>query len=826
MLIDMPPETLRAIIPAVCSGVGLSIEGQVGKVIRRLSATLPMKQEDDAYSIFGRIVGTDYSRSSIEILKLTVFLLSNRLLYDEMYDLVCDELLKWFQIGDNYLLLKAILSHRLPTIEAFAEGIFASALEAEDRQMVGIFLDLGMNPNIMIEGGEEHERQTALQCVTQRSNLGLVELLLKFEADVDLTPISEGYYNSWLPLTPLQIAAENGSVGIARLLISRGATVDRPDKRSLSPLQLAAREGNTELVEMLLERGADINVQSGDYGSPLECAIRAGANGIVEILLKHGADIDPEPEHGAEYWTNTPLQTAVMIDNPEMAVRLLQLGANANAPASAPEDGGGRTALQWAAENGNLQLCQVLMEASADLNATPAVDGGITTLAGAVSSMNYELVQLLLKHGASVNVRYNNDYGRFGNEPSTALETAAKLNDTAMTRLLLSAGADPRIGQPVIRAVGKQNLELISMLLEAGADINKPEILTGQSALSEAVRRDNSHLVHFLLGAGANATPKLDDALDECLVVPIAEAARLGHVEMIEILLRAGADCNQQTRRPFNPYKNLNALQEAARSGNIGVVRRLLLAGAEVNYPAAPRYGRTALQAAVESQNRELIQLLVNQGADLNSQAAEFCGVTALQAAVDTRDAALVRFLLANGANANDAPSVTDGHTALQRAAANGDEELVRLLLDYGASINATAAHYSGRTALQAAAVYGHYQTVLLLLTEGANANAPACPEYGITALQAAAHGGYLHIAEVLLEAGANVNAQISSLYGSTALEAAAASGRIDMLKLLLNAGADITSDFGRFQLKLALDVATNNGHDAAAKFLKYHQIC
>jgi ankyrin repeat protein len=70
------------------------------------------------------------------------------------------------------------------------------------------------------------------------------------------------------------------------------------------------------------------------------------------------------------------------------------------------------------------------------------------------------------------------------------------------------------------------------------------------------------------------------------------------------------------------------------------------------------------------------------------------------------------------------------------------------------------------------------------------------------------------------------VNAHGSEKDGYTALEAAAKYGRIDMLKLLLNAGADITSDFGRSQLMRALDLATTMGHDAAAKFLKYHQIC
>ena len=76
-------------------------------------------------------------------------------------------------------------------------------------------------------------------------------------------------------------------------------------------------------------------------------------------------------------------------------------------------------------------------------------------------------------------------------------------------------------------------------------------------------------------------------------------------------------------------------------------------------------------------------------------------------------------------------------------------------------------------------------------------------------------------MAEVLLKNGASVDAPGDR----TALGEAAKNGRIDMLKLLLNAGADITSDLGRSQLERALGYATSEGHDAAAKFLKYHQI-
>jgi ankyrin repeat protein len=832
--IDMPTQMLRAIIPAVCPRASCIISKQMEQIIHHLSASMPVKRDEEIYSILHHIVGTDYASATTEILKLTIYLLSNKLLDIKVgigARLVCDELLKWFQMGDNYLLLKAILSHRLPTIEAFAEGIFTSALEAEDRKMVRIFLDSGMNPNIII-GGRPYspQRHTALQFATQRDSLGLVELLLKFEVDVDL--IATGGWWEKYQRTPLQIAARKGNMEIAQLLISRGAAVNEFPLHGSSVLQNAVMAGNFELAKVLLDRGANINAQFGEYGCPLECAIRTQATSLVEMLLECDADINCR----ASPFVNTPLQSAAMVEDHEMVRRLLQLGADANAPASNWENRGARlpgvvdrcdnrTALQWAAKNGNFHLCQVLMMAGADLNAAPAEsryedEKGITTLAAAVSSNNYQLVELLLKHGAKANDERGSQ---------TALETAARLNYTPIVRLLL---ADPRLrlGNSVIFAVENQNSELISTLLKAGADINKID-RDGRSALSVAVEKKDSNLVQFLLSAGANPNPN-SGSEPNFTAVPLVAAVELGDLNMIKLLLRAGADCNQLEefvvrRYDSQSFSHLNALQTAAAKGNIDVLRHLLIAGAELNCPAGRYGGRTALQAAVESRNLEVIQFIIDQGADLNSAAAQgMNGATALQAAVSHRDVGLVRTLLAAGANANDVPSAEHGMTSLQRAAANGDDDLIRLLLDHGADINWPAADFGGRTALQVAAECGHYQTVQLLLARGANADAPACFQWGLTALQAAAKGGYLHIADVLLEKGASVNVGGSGEYGYTALEAAASYGRIDMLKLLLNAGADITTDFGRSQLREALTLATSGGHDAAARFLKYHQIC
>jgi ankyrin repeat protein len=770
-------------------------------------------------------------------LKLTVYLLSNNLFSRKDEKLVCDELLKWFQLGDNYLLLKAILSHRLPTIEALAEGIFASALEAEDQKMAKLFLDLDMSADIIIPDIYPYYN-TALQFVTQRNNFGVVKLLLNSGASVDFVVSKIAFATN--SQTPLQIAARNGNMEIAQLLIDRGAKVNGFNRSGLSALQNAAMGGNSKLVGMLLGKGADINAQTTVYGCPLERAICYRAISVAEMLLERGADINGQTGSCA----NTPLQSAAMVDDHDMVLRLLDLGADANAPApkwnehdlerfweyhgSRPS----KTVLQWAAKNGNLNICQVLMDAGADPNAAPGTSyhdkDGATALVAALTSGNDQVVELLLKHGADVN----------DERAVCALETATGLGATEMVQLILCW--NPRLGNSIIRAVERQDRMLVSTLLKAGADINAVD-QNGRSALSVATDKNDISLVRYLLKEGANPNPNPNpkssgsSAQGEAYVdVPLVAAARLGNLDMIDILLLAGADCNQQGKSHIrSQLANLNALQTAALKGNNNIVRHLLEAGAELNWPAEREYGLTAMQAAVQSGNLELIHFMIQQGADLNSSAAEVYGFTALQAAVKRRDEGLVQVLLDYGATANDAPSLNlfrypPGYrklNSLQMAGANGDNDLIRRLLRHGADINWPAAENEGRTALQVAAEVGLESTVRLLLDEGADVNAPACRREGLTALQAAAKGGFLCIADILLKKGANVNAPGGISYGMTAIEAASENGRIDMLKLLLNAGADITSDFGRAQLESALWKATERGHNSAAKFLKYHQI-
>jgi ankyrin repeat protein len=81
-----------------------------------------------------------------------------------------------------------------------------------------------------------------------------------------------------------------------------------------------------------------------------------------------------------------------------------------------------------------------------------------------------------------------------------------------VVRRLLKAKADPnradKVGvRPLMRAAMKGNLEMLKLLLDAGADLEAQQRSEGQdrgTALRFAVSHDHKEAVVFLLKAGAN----------------------------------------------------------------------------------------------------------------------------------------------------------------------------------------------------------------------------------------------------------------------------------------------------------------------------------
>jgi len=173
--------------------------------------------------------------------------------------------------------------------------------------------------------------------------------------------------------------------------------------------------------------------------------------------------------------------------------------------------------------------------------------------------------------------------------------------------------------------------------------------------------------------------------------------------------LEEGADINAENGRP---------LREAADVGSLEMIKLLIRKGAIVD--SRDKEGKTALHVATVQRHVAAIEVLLEHGADAN--AVDKSGLTALYYAPgsDHGGAAMARLLLDYGANAE---AIAEEHRGsvrgvLQLAACTGDTQLVKTLLDGGAIVNRR--DWTGLSALHFAVVNGHYPTAKMLLEFGA----------------------------------------------------------------------------------------------------------
>jgi len=88
---------------------------------------------------------------------------------------------------------------------------------------------------------------------------------------------------------PHWMVIEDFAAGLTTLL-DLGVPVDRPDDNGTTPLHQAARLGRLGVARMLLRRGADPNAFDAHFGeNPLNLAVSNHHIGVAALLLEHGA---------------------------------------------------------------------------------------------------------------------------------------------------------------------------------------------------------------------------------------------------------------------------------------------------------------------------------------------------------------------------------------------------------------------------------------------------------------------------------------------------------------------------------------------------------
>ena len=493
----------------------------------------------------------------------------------------------------------------------------------------------------------------------------------------------------------------------------------------------SSQRGDTTRVNAMILAGHDVNAKDREtHRTALIAAAAGGHVHTMQVLLRAGASAD------ATARGRTALSEAVLGGHPA-AVDLL-LGHD-----SSVDD----ESVVNAAERGSPEMMTQLLRAGGTPEAVSRK--GWTALTVASRSGRIRVVGILLDFGADINLAAD----RF--RTATPLEVALASGHDDIARLLLDRGS--RIRDRAFEAALLVTDQLWTQLERTRARQGTDPIEIGAATLNRAVRTGDVRLLERLIVL----RPDLHAA--DVMDAPLPLAAGLGHSEMVEALLDAGADVD-------HVHGLRSALCDAAESGDVAMVRLLIERGADVNVGGS---FDSPLAAAARSGSVPAIDLLLIAGANIDGFAPGG-GSTALNEAIGHEHASLVSHLLERGAD----PSV---QSAVCRASGRGRLDLVDVLVASGSPSGGPECDL-----IASAAEEGQIQTVTGLLDRGVR------PDPNSEALHQAVRRGHTEVARILVErVGMSVNTSIG-LLDAYLLNEAVDSGSPEMVRLLIEAGAEV----------------------------------
>jgi ankyrin repeat protein len=229
---------------------------------------------------------------------------------------------------------------------------------------------------MLVWARDAHLQETPLHIVARFGPVEMVDLLIRMKADVNATA-----YNGF---TPLHVTEAKD---IAVLLIKAGADLDKRDNWGKTPLQTAAQHGSVPVVEAILESGYPCDLTSAVMLGKRELAIRLARENPAALKRRHAT---------ANLWGgDTPLAVAAGQGDLELVKAFLDAGAEVNDETVMPNAGFGKaTALTNAVWAGHKDVVELLLRRGAS---TDVVGGKFyrTILDYARANSPPEIVSLL-----------------------------------------------------------------------------------------------------------------------------------------------------------------------------------------------------------------------------------------------------------------------------------------------------------------------------------------------------------------------------------------------------------------------------------------------
>ena len=152
---------------------------------------------------------------------------------------------------------------------------FLAAVKNDDAAQVLELLQRGFDPNTAYPDGV-----TGLLVAVKLPSPKVLDVLIQW-------PGTRVEVRNAADESPLMLAALRGDVDMCRLLIQKGADVNKP---GWAPLHYAATKGELAVIQLLLDEDAYIDAESPNGSTPLMMAARYGTEDAVKLLLEAGAD--------------------------------------------------------------------------------------------------------------------------------------------------------------------------------------------------------------------------------------------------------------------------------------------------------------------------------------------------------------------------------------------------------------------------------------------------------------------------------------------------------------------------------------------------------
>lgn len=212
-------------------------------------------------------------------------------------------------------------------------------------------------------------------------------------------------------------------------------------------------------------------------------------------------------------------------------------------PTYQPDSQNRRSALHAAAQRGLMEICYILIQAGAQVDAQ---DKDLRTpLLEAIINNHIEVAHYLVQNGACVYHTEEDGY--------TGLHHAAKLGNLEIVNLLLETGQvdvnaqDSGGWTPIIWAAEHKHVAVIKALLNRGADvtINDKEL---NVCLHWAAYAGNVDIAELVLNSGCSLS-----SVNMHGDTPLHIAAREGYLECVTLFLSRGADIDIMNREGDTP---------------------------------------------------------------------------------------------------------------------------------------------------------------------------------------------------------------------------------------------------------------------------------